>query len=97
MSGELCFPLAQPVLASPADNARRKARRSSWGNLSEFQMKWLRRSSQMTIIFRVDEEIDSLSSGLQIDETNTSPAVVQSLPVSQKTTPGAMVMKMVRS
>ena len=30
-------------------------------------MKWLRPSSQMTIIFfRVDEEIDTLSSGSQI-------------------------------
>ena len=28
----------------------------------------------MTIIFGVDEEIDTLSSGLQIDETSTSPA-----------------------
>ena len=37
-------------------------------------MKWWRRSSQMTTIFGVDEEIYTLSSGLQIDETSTSPA-----------------------
>ena len=37
-------------------------------------MKWLRPSSQMTINFGVDEEIDTLSSGLQIDETRTSAA-----------------------
>ena len=36
-------------------------------------MKWLPRSSQM-IIFGGDEDIDTSSSGLQIDETSTSPA-----------------------
>ena len=36
-------------------------------------MEWLWRSSQMTTIFGVDDEIDT-SSGSQIDETSTSPA-----------------------
>ena len=31
MSGGLCFPVVQPVLASPADRARRKAWRLSCG------------------------------------------------------------------
>ena len=35
-------------------------------------MKWLQCSSQMTIMFGVDEEVDTLSGGLQIDETSTS-------------------------
>ena len=35
MSGELRFPVVQPVPASPADRARRKARRSS-GSAGKF-------------------------------------------------------------
>ena len=75
MSGELCSPVGQPVPASPADRARRKAWRQSCsivefiGVLDEVALE-----SDDDNCFGVDEEIDTLSSGSQIDKTSTSPA-----------------------
>ena len=61
-------------LPSSSASTRRKAqsRVVARENILEFRIKWLRRSSQMTINFGEDEEIDTLSSGLQIAETSTS-------------------------
>ena len=68
--------LGQPVLASPADRARRKARRStcSMGEFIGVSDEVVAALESDDDNIGVDGEIDTLSSGLRIDKSSTSRA-----------------------